>query len=639
MDAANRLLLRQTETVPIPPKVFDLLLALVERSGQVVEKEELMRLLWPDTVVEDNNLTVSMSALRKVLGDGKDGLRFIETIPRRGYRFVAPIEEESAKPKPSESFSFSSATGVSSLATTGPVAIPEISEFDLSPKHLDTVQIEKPKSLRRPKTIALAVGVCAVLVLAAGIFFWLNKLPTFGKSEIRSLAVLPFKPLSGVMTDESLGLGLADALITRLSNTGKIVVRPTSAIVNYTKPNQDLMTAARELEVDALLDGRVQRNGDRIRITVQFLRASNGEAIWGESFDEQFTNILAVQNTISEKVAHVLTLKLTEPEQRLLNKTYTENSEAFELYLKGRYFWNRRTPADNTKAIEYLRQAVALDPSFALAYAGIADCYVALGTPQVMLGGQRDDKFWEEARNAAQRALELDPMLPEAHVSLGAAIGASYGGDHNIAHREFETAIQLNPNSSSAHAVYAVDLAGENRLEEALQHAAKARQLDPVSAPINVTYGMMLVRSRRSKEAISQLKKGLELDPNNIRAHWGLGLAYEQLGKYDEAIAEHQLALKASNGGILALASLGRLFALTGRRAESEQFLQQMLEKDRNGERHPYYLAALYLALGDKDKAFDILESNIGKYSRGLIKMDQFYDSVRNEDRYKALIK
>lgn len=640
LDKTNRLLFRQSETVPIPPKVFDLLLVLVERSSEVVEKEELMRLLWPDTIVEENNLTVSMSALRKALGDGKDGVKLIETIPRRGYRFVVQVEEEQAIPKvtPADNTLIKLATSSSGLQSLEPLK--QSAQLAVLP---DTSSSDESLNSSRPQPLGIFLAVGGLLlIVTAVVFLWRNVYSGFSngsRTEIRSLAVLPFKPLAVGVTDESLGLGLADALITRLSNTGKIVVRPTSAIVNYSKPDQDLMSAAKELQVDALLDGRVQRDGNRIRITVQFLRASNGETIWGQSFDEQFTNILSVQNIISEKVATALTLKLSATEQQLLNKKYTENTEAFELYLKGRYFWNKRTPQDVLKAIDLFRQAIALDPNFALAYAGIADGYVSLGTPQVMLGGQRDDKFWIEARQAAQKALELDPMLAEAHASLGAATAASYGGDHNIAHKEFELATQLNPNYASAHLYYAVDLAGENRLEEALLHSAKARQLDPVSAPINVTYGMLLGRLRRSNEAIDQLKKALELDPNNIRAHWGLGLAYEQLGRYDDAMAEHQVALKGSKGGILALASIGRIYALTGRRAEAEQVLQQMLEKDRNGDRHPYYLAALYIALGEKDKAFDVLESNPGKYARGLMMVDQFYDTVRNEARYKALVK
>jgi len=641
LDVGNRLLLRGVETVPIPPKVFDLLLILVERSGSVVEKEELMNLLWPDTIVEENNLTVSMSVLRKALGDGKAGVKFIETIPRRGYRFVATVEQAStpSTAKPTNQSFFIPTTDLSSIEATASAQRPDIQLPSPVHTHPVNVQDGRIRPLTQSQKLLWILGGVMVMIIAAGWALWRNDPVKLKNEEIRSLAVLPFKPLTVDAVDESLGLGLADALITRLSNTGKIVVRPTSAIIKYSKPDQDLMKATRELKVDALLDGRVQRVGDRIRITVQFLRASNGEAIWGDSFDEQFTNILAVQNIISEKVARALTLKLTEPERQLLNKKYTDNTQAFELYLKGRYFLNKRTPDESNKAVEFFRQAIALDPNFALAYVGISDSYVVLGTPQVMLGSQRTEQFWEEAKAAARKALELDPMLAEAHASLGAATAASFNSNRAEAHRAFERAIQLNPNYPPVYVFYAVDLIGAARLGEALQYAIKARELDPVSVPANATYGMLLCRLRRPQEAIEQLKKTLELDPYNIRAHWGMGLVYEQLGRYDDAIAEHQLALQASNGGILALASLGRAYALAGRRQEAQKVLQQLLEKERNGERHPYYLAALFIALGNQDKAFDVLESNRGRYSLGLMQVDQFFDAVRQEPRYLALIK
>lgn len=641
LDVSNRLLLRGMETVPIPPKVFDLLLILVERSGTVVEKEELMNLLWPDTIVEENNLTVSMSVLRKALGDGKNGLKFIETIPRRGYRLVATVEPATTQStaKSTEQSFFTQTNDPSSPETTALAHRPTNQLPSPTHTHSNNVQDGRAGALAQSQKFLWILVAVMAMVIVTGWALWRGDPLKLKKEEIRSLAVLPFKPLTMDAVDESLGLGLADALITRLSNTGKIVVRPTSAIIKYSKPDQDLMKATRELKVDALLDGRVQRVGDRIRITVQFLRASNGEAIWGDSFDEQFTNILAVQNIISEKLARELTLKLTEPERQLLNKKYTDNTQAFELYLKGRYFLNKRTPDEANKAVEFFRQAIALDPNFALAYAGVSESHVVLGTPQVMLGGQQTEQFWEEAKAAARKALELDPMLAEAYASLGAATAASFNANRAEAHRAFDRAIQLNPNYPFVYVFYATDLVGAARLEDALQYATKARELDPVSIPANVTLGMILCRLRRTQEAIDQLKKTLEFDPDNIRAHWGLGLVYEQLGRYDDAIAEYQLALQASNGGVLALASLGRTYALAGRRQEAQKVLQQLLFKERNGEHHPYYLAALYIALGHRDKAFDVLESNPGRYSKGLMQVDQFFDAVRNEPRYLALIK
>ncbi|MGH9803444.1 MAG: winged helix-turn-helix domain-containing protein, partial [Blastocatellia bacterium] len=359
LDVANRLLMRQGATVPLAPKVFDLLLLLVERRGDVLEKDELMQLLWPGTYVEENNLTVSMSALRKALGDGKDGVKFIETIPRRGYRFIAQVEAEQAAKVSSQSVASFSALQLAEPVTEAEILMPK----SVLPNPGTALNIQTANR-RKPLGVFLAVGGL-LLIAAAVVFMWRDKLTFFSRAEIRSLAVLPFKPLVAGMGDESLGLGLADALITRLSNTGRIVVRPTSAIINYSKPDQDLKAAARELEVDALLDGRVQRLGDRIRITIQFLRAADGETIWGYSFDEQFTNILAVQNTISEKVANALTLKLTESDRQRLNKRYTDNPDAFEAYLKGRYFWNKRSPEAIGKAIEFFNQAIEFDPNYA----------------------------------------------------------------------------------------------------------------------------------------------------------------------------------------------------------------------------------------------------------------------------------
>lgn len=679
VNASERLLLRQGETVPIAPKVFDLLLVMIQRQGAVVEKDELMQLLWPDTYVEENNLTVSMSALRKVLGEGKDGAKYIETIPRRGYRFVVPIAGQTpnhlqtsltASPADHEAAKIALANDafgkaeaiidISDVSEAVPpppsfsLQVPDFSKVSVASVPKDesreganglaessvtknSALVQQSRSVAAPKTLLWA-GSALVLVLVIG-YWWKQRTP-LQVSDIRSIAVLPFKSLSGTnrdLADESLGLGLADALITRLSNTGRIVVRPTSAIVKYSTPNSDALVAGRELDVDALLDGRLQRVGDRVRITVQFLRLSDGAPLWAESFDEQFTNILAVQNIISEKVAYALTLKLTETERQRLTKRYTENTEAFEAYLKGRYFWNKRESESLKKAIGYFEQAIELDPLFALAYAGIADCYIILGTPQSTLMGKNGEDYQSKARVAAQKALEIDETLAEAHASLGASY-APY--DDVAAHREFDRAIELNPNYATTYTFYAIDLIGDARLEDALEKAKKAREIDPLSVPINSNYGMVLCRLRRVDEAVEQFKKTLELEPNAMRAHWGLGLVYEQKGQFDNAIAEFQRAIKLSNGGVLALASLGHVYGVLGRRTEAEQIVQQLLEKEKNGgERHPYYLAAVYAGMGDKDRAFEVLEKNRGQYSRGLMKNDQFFDSLRSDPRYEAIMR
>ncbi len=629
IDVTNRLLLRDGENVALAPKVFDLLLLLVERSGDVLEKEELMHLLWPDTFVEDNNLTVSMSALRKALGEGKNGMKFIETIPRRGYRFIAPVSkaEESLPSANHEPES------VSALAVVEPVEEDLSAVIEFFPAPANRLSRSQPTF---PRQRFLAIGGLLLIALLAGVFWW-GKRAGISSGEIRSIAVLPLKPLSVESGDELLSLGMADALITRLGNTGKIVVRPTSAIAKYNRPDQDPLVAGHDLGVDAVLEGRILRDGDQIRITVQLLRLPTGNVIGAWEFDEKFTNILALQKEISEKVALRLTIKLNEAERKLLSKNYTENTAAFEAYLKGRYFWNKRAPDSFPKAIEYFNQAIELDPTYALAYAGLADTFVVMATPYVSLNGRKGTDYWDKAKAAAQKALEIDESLAEAHASLGAVYAS---GDDAAAHREFDRAIELNPNYATVYNFYAVCLIGDAKLEEALVKVSKAHELDPLSVPIVTSHGVILCRLRRPDEAIEQLKKAEELDPNFARLHWGLGLAYELKGNFDEAIAEFQKAVKLSNGGIVALASLGHAYGMSGRQTEAQQVLAQILEKNEMEEKNPYYLAAVYAGMGDKEAAFDVLEKNRGNYAAGLLKNDHLFDSLRSDaSRFEALLR
>lgn len=630
IDVTNRLLLRNGENVALAPKVFDLLLLLVERSGDVLGKEELMQLLWPDTFVEDNNLTVSMSALRKALGEGKDGVKFIETIPRRGYRFVAPVMkgEEPLPPAKPESESVSALTVVESAAGEDLSGV-----IDFLPAPASRLSRSQPIF---PRQGFLAVGGLLLIAFVAGVFWW-GKRSATSSGEIRSIAVLPLKPLSVEVGDELLALGMADALITRLSNTGRIVVRPTSAIAKYNRPDQDPLVAGQDLGVDAVLEGRIFRDGDQIRITVQLLRLPTGNVIGAWEFDERFTNILSLQKEISEKVALRLTIKLNEAERKLLTKNYTENTAAFEAYLKGRYFWNKRSLDSFPKAIEYFNQAIELDPTYALAYAGLADTFVVMATPYVSLNGRKGADYWDKAKAAAQKALEIDESLAEAHASLGAVYASE---DDAAAHREFDRAIELNPNYATVYNFYAVCLIGDARLEDALVKVSKAHELDPLSVPIVTSHGIILCRLRRPDEAIEQLKKAEELDSNFARLHWGLGLANELKGNFEEAIAEFQKAVKLSNGGIVALSSLGHAYGMSGRQAEAQQVLAQILEKNEKEEKNPYYLAAVYAGMGDKETAFEVLEKNRGNYAAGLLKNDHLFDSLRSDaSRFEALLR
>lgn len=633
LDASESRLARNGEVVPLSPKVFDILRVLVENSGRVMEKDELMRRVWPDTYVEDNNLTVNMSALRKALGDGA---QYIETVPRRGYRFTADVRALADAP-----------SLILTRQTVSSVTIEEVEEEveeetagvteDLPATVVPQLQIAPATS--RPRFARRWRGLfAAALIVAVGVAAWLALRPRAitSVSDVRSIAVLPFQSLGATDGDDSLGLGLADALITKLSNLNPLVVRPTSAIVPYAGSRRSLSEVGRELNVEALLEGRVQRDGDRLRLTVQLVRTSDGAPVWAGSFDEQVTNLFAAQTAISEKVARALTLKLTAEQQQRLAKNYTENAEAFQEYIRGRYYWNQQSPEYTKKAIAHFERAIEIDPTYALAYAGIADCYIILGTQQVLLGAAWDREHYKKAKAAALKALELDDTLAEAHTSLGAALAPE---DDAAAHREWERAIELNPNYATAYSFYAIDLIGDSRLEEALEKINRAREIDPLSVAINTNRGLTLYRLRRYDEAAEQLRQAIEMNPNHMRARWGLGLTYEQQGLYDKAIAEFERCVAISNDGPLALSALAHVYAVSGRRVEAQQILARLLEMQQQGRAPAYYVAAVYVGLGDNERALSLLEQQKENLAIGLLKVDVYFDPLRDNARFTALLR
>ncbi|HMY71622.1 MAG TPA: tetratricopeptide repeat protein, partial [Blastocatellia bacterium] len=404
----------------------------------------------------------------------------------------------------------------------------------------------------------------------------------------------------------------------------------------YAAAGRDSAEIGRKLEVEAVLDGRVQRAGDQIRLTVQLLRTVDGAPLWAGSFDGQSTNLLTVQKTISEEVAQALTVKLSAEQQRRLKKDYTANTAAFDAYMRGRYFWGKQNRESVTKAIGYFQQAIEIDPTYALAWAGIADSYATLGIPVVMMGMAPQNESINKARAAAERAVELDETLPEAHVALGAAfIILNDAG----AHREFERALELNPNLAAAHHYYGLCLLGDGRPAEALPKIERARELDPLSVLINTNVGVTLYRLRRYDEAGAQLRKTLEMDQSFIRARWALGLVYEQQRRFAEAVAELQQAEQLSGGGAVALSALGHVYAVTGRRAEAEQMLTRLFALREQNLASPYHVAAVYAGLGDKEQTFAWLEKVRGTGSVTVLRMDQHFDPLREDSRFADLLR
>ena len=626
LDVGKQRLTRDGEIVSLTPKAFETLRALVERRGVLVERDELMDLVWPGTIVEPGNLDVTISKLRNVLKEKETGQKFIETLPRLGYRFVAEVRE----------IKEDTPALVVEKQTFGRVVVNEA--FGLTTKPTD-LALTLPSPSRRLLTVVLPL--LAVLVFALGAFAYFSRRSSSGTIKagrnIGSIAVLPFRSLGPAEVEGNyLGSGIADALITRLGALDQLTVRPTSAVMRFDNPRQDSLTAARALGVDAVLEGSYQRQGERLRVTVQLVSARDGGQIWASTFDEEFKNILAVQDSISREVAHALVSNLSDAEQRFLAKRPTANIEAYQAYLKGRYFWNKRTPDGLNKSLEYFNQAIAMDPNYALAHAGLADSYALLSGYHVVT----PEEGFPKARSAVLRALEIDDELAEAHTSL-AFVRFGYEKNWQSAEREYKRASELNPSYVTAHHWYAEYLSASGRHDEASVEIKRALEIDPLSAIINTDAGKLLCFARRYDEAIKQLRDTLELDPNFIPAHRFLGETYEQLGMYAEATAELKRAVDISKGDPAMIAVLGHIYATSGNRSQAEKLLEQLRQLSGKQYVSPHEMAVIYAGLDQKDLAFEFLSKAVKDHTGRLVflKVDPLFNGLRSDPRFGELLR
>jgi DNA-binding winged helix-turn-helix (wHTH) protein/TolB-like protein/Flp pilus assembly protein TadD len=610
LDAAKRLLMRSDgEAIPLTPKVFDTLLYLIEHHGVVLDKDELMQAIWPHTVVEENNLNQSISALRRVLGESRGENRFIATVPGRGYRFVADVKAAAA-PEPIEE------------------------RESVVPAFPSEQRTEKPKGHFQFTFLA---GIGIVGLAFAVYYLWPTRTPRISTptpsiSLLRSIAVLPFKPLVADHRDESLEMGMADTLNFRLSSLRDVAVRPISSVRKFSGLEQDTLAAGRELGVESVLDGQIQRSGDRIRVTARLIGVSDGKQLWAGQFDEKFTDLFTVQDLISKKVISALALKLTTEEQKQLAKHYTENIEAYSAYISGRFYWEHRTAEGLRRAIEYFEKAIEKDSNYALAYAGLSDSYALLGVFHLP-----PKEAFPKAKEAALNALRIDEGLAEAHAALAHA-KVQYDYDWVGAEKEYRHAIELNPNYVNAHHFYALCLAATGRFDEALAEIKRAQELEPSSLFIHSNRGAILYQARRYDEAISQLHSVLEMNSNFDYAHSVLGAAYLQKGMVEQAIAEFQKRKVPVTGGA---GDLGQAYASAGRRTEALKEIDKLQELSTQRYVAPYNLALIYLSLGENNHALGWLEKAYEDRSTLLVwmKVDPRLDKLRSEPRFKAVMR
>ena len=556
----ERQLLADGKQVPSTPKAIDILIILVQNSGRVLEKKEIMDQIWPDTFVEEATLAQNIFTIRKALGENITGTRYIETIPKRGYRFLAGVK----------------------------ISYREISRPEVS-----------------------------------------------GSPVLPSIAILPFDSLHIESNDGYLGLCLADALITRLSNIKQIIVCPTRAIRKYSAIHVDPVAAGKELAVDLVLTGSIHQIGNRIRVTVQLVSANDSTTSWSEKFDETFEDIFAVQDSISEKIINTLTLKLTAQEEELITKSYTSDSEAYLSYLKGRFYWGKWTREGIEKGITLFRQAVQIDPGFALAHAAIAEAYNTLS----FYGHIAPKLAFQVVNRAALQAIQLDPTLAEAHAAL-AVNNFAYTWDWATAEQEFLRAVEINSGNPIIYHSYASFLIAMSRFHEASAYMKTAQKLDPLSPLINASMAYPFYFSRQYDQAINELLAALEIDFYFPLTHKLLGDTYVEQGKYADAITEYQKTTDLLGRHPVQLAYLGRAYALSGKKDEAVNLIRELDQLSKDNYVSPTSAAVVYMGLGEEDRVFELLEEAYRERCNNLvfINVHPAFDKLRSDTRFISLI-
>ena len=606
LDPAERKLLRGNEIVPLTPKAFDTLLLLVLNSGHLLEKDDLIRMLWPNTFVEEGGLSNNIFLLRKALAEDA---AFIETVPRRGYRFVGAVREfPRAAPTHLEKPLEMGAPGIASLA----------------------------RDARRPWRGRAGLWVAAVALLASLAAGWFYKFAVRGET-IDSLAVLPFVNANADPNAEYLSDGITESLINSLSQLPNLKVMSRDSAFRFKGKETDTQTVGRELGVRAILKGRVTPRGDTLSISAELIDARDSSHIWGQQYDRKLADLDTLREEIAGEMASALRIRLTRADKKRLTKTYTANPEAYQDYLKGRYWWNKTTEEGFDKGIEYFQQAIAKDPTYALAYSGLADCYSSLA--ESGLGPFQEGYL--RAKDAALKAVELDDTLAEAHGSL-ALIKSSYDWDWSGADKEIRRASELNPSYADAHRLHAEVLWQTGRLNEAIAELKATLELDPLSLDNNDSLGAAFFLARQYDRAIEQEGKVLELDPNFIDAYYFRGVAYLKKSMYKEGMAELEKGMAISPVNPEALTGLGYGYAVTGRRAEA----QEVLDKLNGLSKHEYvsaiWRAKVYAGLEDKEKAFVWLEKAFEDrsiVSVGYIKPNPMFDPLRCDPRFADLLR
>jgi TolB-like protein/DNA-binding winged helix-turn-helix (wHTH) protein/Tfp pilus assembly protein PilF len=628
---------KQGLRIKLQEQPCQILALLLNRPGEIVSREELRKQLWhDDTFVDfDHSLNTAIMRLREALGDSSENPRFVETVPRHGYRFIAPVEDIGNVPQPKL---ISEQPEAAILATTTPHASGSISQMSarLFPRVFERRQID----LRRVLVFTAFMVIAFVLILGYAIRYVRNAAAAkIEPTGLKSLAVLPLENLSGDKDQEYFADGMTDELIAHLAKIRSLRVISRTSAMEYKGTHKPLSEIAHDLNVDAVVEGTVLRSGDRVRITAELVQVATDRHLWAETYESPMGDILTLQNQVATAIANEIRIELTPAEQEQLATTHAVSKESYEDYLKGRYYWNKRSEQDLNKAIQYFQLATEKDNQSALAYAGLADCYSIIGS--AIVGTVPSGQVATKAKVAALKALELDNTLAEAQTSL-ATVRFNYDWDWTAASNGFQRAIDSNPSYATAYQRYSLYLMALGRTQQSLDEINRARQLDPLSISMNFSLGWRLYMAHQYNAAVVQLRNTLDMDPTFALPRMVLGQTYEQMGSYDPAIAELQKAVVNSHSSPMVLAALGHAYAVANRKAEAEKILNQMAEQSKDKKYvSPFYFASVYAGLKRNEKALDYLEMAYQDRSNGLVflKVDPQWDTLRSNPRFEVLLK
>ena len=603
--------------VRLQEQPFRVLAMLLEHPGEVVTREELQKKLWPvDTFVDfDHGLNKAINKIRDALGDSAENPRFVETVARRGYRFLAEVKGADAPP----------------VASLEPATLRPMAEARERPDLARKLAMAKtfPRSLAW-KASVLAALLAMISLATWKVYYWKRVSPI-----IRSLAVLPLESLSKDASQDYFADGMTDELISDLGQISALRVISRTSVMAYKHARKPLPQIARELNVDAVVEGTVLRSGDQVRIAAQLIEASSDKHLWSQSYEGELRDTLALQNRVARAIADQIRINLNSQEQAALKNVRVVNPEAYESYLKGRYFWNKRT-ADGLKvALAYFNEAIDEDPKYAPSYSGLADTYALLGDWQY--AAMTPKEALPKAKAAAIKALELDSTLGEAHTSLGYALRA-FDWDFDSAAKEFRRAIELNPSYATAHHWNAMNLGLLGRPKEALVEMRTAENLDPLSLIINSDLAEFLLLTHSYDESIKQSRKVIEMDPTFATGHKQLGDAYllEQMDK--EAVAELQQAVRLSGSSPICIADLARAYVASGKLNEAVKLLSD-LEKSSNASlTNAPQIAMIYASMRDNEQAMNWLERAYEERFNPSILLRSGFGPLRSDPRFEDFL-